>query len=101
MPSVLLPAMPSVLLPAIGAHLRYGGVVGASRRDRLLRSWRFAPSPDGIDTARPSMFRAYGGGPGLRYLMDRFVPRIRARLGDDAVQKILVANPARLFGVAP
>jgi phosphotriesterase-related protein len=54
----------------------------------------------GIDTARPAMFRSYGGGPGLRYLMDRFVPRIRARLGDDAVERILVANPARLYGVA-
>ncbi len=53
----------------------------------------------GIDTARPSMLRAHGGGPGLRYLMDRFVPRVRARLGDDAVERILVANPARLFGV--
>jgi phosphotriesterase-related protein len=54
----------------------------------------------GIDTARPGMLRSYGGGPGLRYLMDRFVPRIGQRLGDDAVQRILVANPARLFGVA-
>ena len=54
----------------------------------------------GIDTARPDMLRAYGGGPGLRYLMDRFVPRIRRRLGDDAVHRILVANPARVFAVA-
>ena len=54
----------------------------------------------GIDTARPGMLRAYGGGPGLRYLMDRFVPRIRQRLGDDAVQRILVANPARVFAVS-
>jgi phosphotriesterase-related protein len=53
----------------------------------------------GIDTARPGMLRAYGGGPGLRYLMDRFVPRIRQRLGDDAVHRILVANPARVFAV--
>jgi 5-phospho-D-xylono-1,4-lactonase len=54
----------------------------------------------GIDTGRPAMLRAYGGGPGLRYLMDRFVPRIRQRLGDDAVHRILVANPARVFAVA-
>jgi hypothetical protein len=33
--------------------------------------------------------------------MDRFVPRIRRRLGDDAVQRILVMNPARVFGVTP
>jgi len=40
--------------PAIGARLCHGGVVGANRADRLFRSPRFAPTPDGIDTARPT-----------------------------------------------
>ena len=51
----------------------------------------------GQDIGRRSMLRAYGGGPGLRYLMDSFVPRVRRRIGDDATDAILVANPARAF----
>ena len=31
----------------------------------------------------------------MRYLMTAFVPRLRRRLGDEAVDRILVANPAR------
>ena len=37
---------------AIGARLMHGGVVGANRSDRLLRSRQFAPTPDGVDHAR-------------------------------------------------
>jgi predicted metal-dependent phosphotriesterase family hydrolase len=54
----------------------------------------------GLDLGQRDSFRAHGGGPGLRYLMERFVPRLRRRMGDDAVERILVANPARAFGVA-
>lgn len=53
----------------------------------------------GQDIGRRSMLRAYGGGPGLRYLMETFVPRVRRRIGDDATDAILVANPARVFAV--
>ena len=35
----------------------------------------------------------------MRYLMTAFVPRLRRRLGDDAVDRILVANPARLYAI--
>lgn len=66
-------------------------VAGAGHLDRLML---------GLDMGRRSMLRAYGGGPGLRYLMDVFVPRLRRRLGDDATDRILVANPARAFTVA-
>jgi phosphotriesterase-related protein len=55
----------------------------------------------GMDLGRRDYLRAYGGGPGLRYLMERFVPRLRRRLGAEATDAILVRNPARLFALAP
>ena len=67
-------------------------MVGAGHLDRLML---------GQDLGRRSSLRAYGGGPGMRYLMETFVPRLRRRIGDDAVQAILVANPARAFALEP
>ncbi|MDQ3691972.1 MAG: aryldialkylphosphatase [Chloroflexota bacterium] len=67
-------------------------VVDAGHLDRLLL---------GQDLGRRSSLRAYGGGPGLRYLMETFVPRLRRRIGVDAVESILVANPARAFALEP
>lgn len=67
-------------------------MVGAGHGDRLLL---------GQDLGRRSMLRAYGGGPGLRYLMETFVPRVRRRIGDAATDAILVANPARVFAAEP
>ncbi len=55
----------------------------------------------GLDLGRRDYFRAYGGGPGLRSLMSSFVPRLRRRIGEAAVETILVANPARAFAMAP
>ncbi len=55
----------------------------------------------GQDLGRRMSLRAYGGGPGMRYLMDVFVPRLRRRIGDAAVETILVANPARAFALVP
>jgi predicted metal-dependent phosphotriesterase family hydrolase len=37
----------------------------------------------------------------MRYLMTTFVPRLRRRIGDEAVEAILVANPARVFSLEP
>lgn len=54
----------------------------------------------GLDLGQRDYFRAYGGGPGLTYLMQVFVPRLRNRVGDDAVHKILVDAPARAFAMA-
>ncbi|MFJ4223068.1 phosphotriesterase [Microbacterium sp. NPDC089695] len=51
----------------------------------------------GGDVARATRYIAYGGMPGLAYLGERYVPRLRAALGDDAVDRMLVANPARLL----
>jgi 5-phospho-D-xylono-1,4-lactonase len=53
----------------------------------------------GLDLGRRDYFRAYGGGPGMRYLMETFVRRLRRRIGNDAVEAILVANPARTFAL--
>lgn len=53
----------------------------------------------GLDLGARSYLRAYEGGPGLRYLMATFVPRLRRRLGDDPVSRILVTNPARLYAM--
>jgi len=53
----------------------------------------------GLDLGTRDYFRAFDGGPGLRYLMATFVPRLRRRLGDEAVERILVSNPARLYAL--
>ncbi len=66
-------------------------MTGAGFADRLML---------GLDLGQRFYFRAYGGGPGLAYLMDVFVPRLRRRIGDAAVDQILIANPARAFAVA-
>ncbi|MGH2428459.1 MAG: phosphotriesterase family protein [Candidatus Limnocylindria bacterium] len=55
----------------------------------------------GCDLGRRDYLRAYGGGPGMRYLMETFVPRLRRRIGDGPTESMLVANPARAFAVRP
>lgn len=60
-------------------------VVAAGRGDRILL---------GADVARARHYAAYGGIPGLAYLGERFVPRLRERIGDEALAAILVTNPA-------
>jgi phosphotriesterase-related protein len=65
-------------------------MVAARHLERLLL---------GQDIGRRSMLRAYGGGPGMRYLMETFVPRVRRSIGDEATDAILVRNPARVFAL--
>ena len=48
----------------------------------------------GGDVARSSRYVAYGGMPGLQYLGDRYLPRLRERVGDEAVTQMLTTNPA-------
>jgi phosphotriesterase-related protein len=55
----------------------------------------------GLDLGSREYFAAYGGGPGIRYLMDTFVPRLRRRIGEAAADAILVANPARTYALRP
>ena len=52
----------------------------------------------GLDLGKRSSMREYGGH-GLRYLMDGFVPLLRERVGDAAVTKMLVDNPAAAFAL--
>jgi phosphotriesterase-related protein len=54
----------------------------------------------GLDLGRRDYFRAYDGGPGMRYLMERFVPRLERHIGADATRRILIENPARAFSLA-
>ena len=51
----------------------------------------------GGDTGRRSMFRAYGGGPGMDYVFARFKPRLERELGAELAERIFVANPAQAF----
>lgn len=70
----------STILDAMAA------VVAAGHGDRLLV---------GGDVARRSRVRALGGMPGMAYLGQYFVPRLRSVVGEDALHHILVENPAR------
>ena len=74
----------SVVLDLIAA------VAAAGHLDRIML---------GLDLGSRDYFRAYEGGPGLRYLMTAFAPRLRRRLGDDAAARILVANPAHFYAL--
>jgi phosphotriesterase-related protein len=75
----------STLLDLIGA------MVEAGHGDRLML---------GCDLGRRDYFRAWGGGPGLAYLLTTFVPRLRRRIGDEATDAILIATPARFYALA-
>jgi len=55
----------------------------------------------GGDVARASRYVSYGGVPGLAYVNTRVVPRLRERLGDGAVDRILHDNPADLLSFVP
>jgi 5-phospho-D-xylono-1,4-lactonase len=74
----------SVLLDCLVAVAEAGGA------DRLLL---------GGDVARRSSFASFGGLPGMAYLPQRFVPRLRRSAGDELVERILVHNPARVFAM--
>jgi predicted metal-dependent phosphotriesterase family hydrolase len=49
----------------------------------------------GTDVGRRTMLRAYGGGPGMDVLGRDFLPRLRRQVGDEPVDRITRANPAR------
>lgn len=52
----------------------------------------------GGDNARRSYWKAYGGGPGLAYLLERFVPRLRREgFAEEHIRQLFVLNPARAF----
>jgi predicted metal-dependent phosphotriesterase family hydrolase len=76
----------SVLVDCLAA------VVAAGGGERVLL---------GGDVARRTRYVAYGGMPGLAYLFDRFLPRVRTAVGDAATERLLVANPARWLSWEP
>ncbi|MBC7723682.1 MAG: aryldialkylphosphatase [Burkholderiaceae bacterium] len=51
----------------------------------------------GGDVARRTRYLSYGGMPGLGYLGDRFVPRLRDRVGEAAVDAMLTVTPRRFL----
>jgi predicted metal-dependent phosphotriesterase family hydrolase len=57
----------------------------------------------GGDLARKSYWPSYGtgGGPGLTYILWRFVPWLRSEgLSEGAIQDLIVRNPARVLSIA-
>lgn len=89
-----------------GAYLGYDGVARAKVRsdEELLDLTERVVSGGGDrlvlggDVGRASRYVSYGGMPGLAHLGDRYLPRLRARLGEEAVTRILVETPARVLG---
>lgn len=55
----------------------------------------------GLDAARRGYWTAYGGSPGMAYLLDGFATEMRARgLGDAEQRQLFVDNPARCYAFA-
>lgn len=55
----------------------------------------------GLDAARQGYWTAYGGGPGLAFLLDGFSTAMRERgLDDAALHQLFVTNPARCYAFA-
>lgn len=90
-----------------GAYLGYDGVARPRTRSdaELLTLTETVVTGGGErvllggDVARATRYIAYGGMPGLAYLGERYVPRLRTRVGDAAVDRMLVTNPARFLAV--
>lgn len=93
-------------LIARGAYLGYDGMGRSKTRSdaELLELSRRVVEAGGAhrlllgnDVARRSRYLSYGGMPGLGYLGERYLPRLRAIVGDAAIAAMLVANPARFL----
>ncbi|MFI6604186.1 phosphotriesterase [Nonomuraea sp. NPDC050536] len=55
----------------------------------------------GMDLARRSYWPSLGGGPGLPYLLERFVPRLQAAGLGDVAEAALTANAHTAFALRP
>jgi phosphotriesterase-related protein len=97
-------------LAAAGAYLGYDGWARAKYwPDSMLIDCLLATAEAGGaarivvggDVARRTSFRAYGGMPGLAYLGERVLPRLRRAAGDALVDELLVDNPRRLLAHQP
>lgn len=95
-------------LMARGAFLGYDGMARAKVRsdEELLELTERVVARGGRnlllggDVARASRYVSYGGMPGIAYLGTRYLPRLRRRIGDRALERILVDAPARLLARA-
>ncbi|MDQ1123540.1 phosphotriesterase family protein [Microbacterium trichothecenolyticum] len=90
-------------LAARGAFLGYDGPARAREHpDSVVLACLLQAAASGAasrillggDVARRTRYAAYGGIPGLRYLGDRFVPRLRREGGEDLAHAVLRRNPA-------
>lgn len=55
----------------------------------------------GMDAARPSYWKSYGGSPGLNFLLTTFTEAMKQRgVTDEQWQRIFVDNPARAYNFA-
>lgn len=97
-----------VALAERGAHLGYDGFARPrTRSDAELLALTVAVVERGAgdrillggDVARRTRYIAYGGMPGLAYLGDRYLPRLREAVGNDAVHRMLVTTPARFLAL--
>ncbi|WP_136051826.1 phosphotriesterase family protein [Microbacterium sp. K36] len=97
-----------VALAERGAHLGYDGFARPrTRSDAELLALTVAVVERGVgdrillggDVARRTRYIAYGGMPGLAYLGDRYLPRLREAVGEDAVHRMLVTTPARFLAL--
>jgi phosphotriesterase-related protein len=97
-------------LAARGAYLGYDGAARHQRwPDSVLIDCLAAVVASGAgdrvllggDVARRTRYVSYGGMPGLAYLFERFVPRLRSTLGEAALAALLVDNPARWLSWNP
>jgi len=55
----------------------------------------------GADVARSSRYIEYGGGPGLEYLGNSFLPMLRLKTSAEIVEKTLTTNPANWLAFNP
>lgn len=94
-------------LAARGAYLGYDGAARTrSWPDSTLIDCLIAAADRGAsqrivlggDVARSSRYLAYGGLPGLGYLGNRFLPRLRAAGGNELADSCVIGNPQRLLG---
>ncbi|MEJ1155991.1 MULTISPECIES: phosphotriesterase family protein [Microbacterium] len=95
-------------LAARGAYLGYDGFARPrTRGDAELLNLTAAVVEAGAgnrivlggDVARRSRYISYGGMPGLGYLGERYLPRLRGLIGAAAVERMLVENAARLLDI--
>ncbi|MBH0130193.1 phosphotriesterase [Salinibacterium sp. NK8237] len=86
-----------------GAWLGYDGAARSKQfsdeqllelTERVVRGGGAGRILLGGDVARATRYIAYGGMPGLAYLGNRYVPRLRECIGEPAVEQLTVANPA-------